>query len=152
MPTIMLVISWAKATGAQIRSILLGVIVFKTVPILKKATTNHIPILENGNSCGKIKSALDNTITAIKHNTSRLMTATTLIFGGYFPGYLPPKDASPQGTPAAKHPWKIITNPVKMVKMTADTVTSIIFFFLMNSKLSTTAVCLKISVIMGYIS
>lgn len=100
----MLVISWNKATGAQIRSILLGVIVFKTAPTLKNATTNQIPILENGTSCGRSKSALDNTITAIKHNTTRLMIATTLIFGGYFPGYLPPKDASPQGIPAAKHP------------------------------------------------
>ena len=100
----MLVISWNKTTGAQIRSILLGVIVFKTVPTLKNATTNQIPILENGISCGRIKSALDKTITAIIHNTIRLMIATNLIFGGYFPGYLPPKDASPQGTPAAKHP------------------------------------------------
>lgn len=100
----MLVISWTKATGAQMRSILLGVIVFKTVPMQKNATTTQIPTLENGFSPGRSKPALDNTIVAIRHNIILLMIATILILGGYFPGYLPPIDASPQGIPAAKHP------------------------------------------------
>ncbi len=100
----MLVISWTKATGAQMRSILLGVIVFKTVPMPKNATTIQLPILEIGFICGRSKSALDNIIAAIRHNIIILMIATILILGGYFPGYLPPIDASPQGIPAAKHP------------------------------------------------
>lgn len=86
------------------RSILLGVIVFKTVPKALKPTTNQIPVLEIELSSEKNKSALDKTIAAIKHSITILMIATTRIFGGYLPGYLPPIDAAPQGNPAAKHP------------------------------------------------
>jgi hypothetical protein len=100
----MLVTNWAKATGAHMRSILLGVIVFITVPIEKNTTMNQIPIFETDFRCGKSKLALDNTIVAIKHKSIILIIATTLIFGGYLPGYFPPIDASPHGTPAAKHP------------------------------------------------
>lgn len=39
-----------KATGAQIRSILLGVIEFMTDPSSKKTTTNKIAMFENGNN------------------------------------------------------------------------------------------------------
>lgn len=92
------------ATGAQIRSILLGVMVFKTVPMPKKATTNQIPIFEMDCSCGKISSAFDNTIVRIKSKTKIFMTATNRILGGYLPGYFPPMEAAPHGSPAAKHP------------------------------------------------
>lgn len=62
----MLVINCIPATGAQILSILLGVIVFNTVPIPVYITTNHIAIFEYGNSCENNISALINTIKAIK--------------------------------------------------------------------------------------
>jgi len=63
-----------------------------------------MPILENSLSCGSINPARDNTITAITPNIMMFMIATILILGGYFPGYFPPIEASPQGIPAAKHP------------------------------------------------
>lgn len=97
-------ISWTSDTGAQMRSILLGVIVFKTVPMPKNTITIHIPMFEIDFSCGKSKSACDKTIAAIKLNMIIFMIATTLILGGYFPGYFPPIDAAPHGIPAAKHP------------------------------------------------
>lgn len=100
----MLVISWSKATGAQMRSILLGVIVFMIVARPKKATANQIPTCEIDFNCGKSKSALDNTSNARKAKMAMLIMATNLILGGYFPGYFPPIDAAPHGTPAAKHP------------------------------------------------
>ncbi|MFP4400352.1 MAG: hypothetical protein ACLFPQ_00570 [Candidatus Woesearchaeota archaeon] len=89
-------------TGAHIRSILLGVVTFISVPIPKKIITNHIPIFENKKYCGKINSVLIKTIKVIKININILTRATTLIIGGYFPGNLPPIDAEPQGKPAAK--------------------------------------------------
>ena len=100
----MLVMNWIPATGAQMRSILLGEIVFNTVPMKQNITTNHMAILENGCRCGNSKSALANTINAMKDNMIMFMIATILILGGYFPGNFPPIDAVPQGTPAARHP------------------------------------------------
>lgn len=85
------------------RSILLGVMAFIIVPKNRKATTNQIPMFEIVFNCGNSKSARDKTSTAIKHNTIILNMATTLIFGGYLPGYFPPMEAAPHGAPAAKH-------------------------------------------------
>ncbi len=86
------------------RSILLGVMAFITVPMAKNTTITQIPILEMVFNWGNIKLASDNTTAAIKARTSIFKTAKTLILGGYFPGYRPPIDAFPHGTPAAKHP------------------------------------------------
>lgn len=72
--------------------------------IAKNATMTQIPILDIDSSCGRNKPALDDTIAMINPNTIIFMIATIRIFGGYFPGYLPPIEASPQGNPAAKHP------------------------------------------------
>jgi len=113
------------ATGAQIRSILLGVIVFKTVPSAEKTTTNQMATFEMENKWGKTISALTRTIKVISAKTKIFTKATTLIFGGYFPGNFPPIDAAPQGIPAAKHAWKIITIPLKIAKMMAAVVTDI---------------------------
>ncbi len=100
----MLVIIWTKATGAQMRSILLGVIVFKIVPIPKNTTTNQIPMFEIDFNWGSIKSARDITIAETNARIIIFMIATTLILGGYIPGNFPPIEAAPQGIPAAKHP------------------------------------------------
>ncbi len=64
---------------------------------------NQMAILEIPVSCGSINPARDTTITAIPTNIKMFMIAAILILGGYFPGYFPPIEASPQGTPAAKH-------------------------------------------------
>lgn len=64
---------------------------------------NQMAILEIPASCGSINPARDNTITAITPNIRMFIIAIFLILGGYLPGYLPPIEASPQGTPAAKH-------------------------------------------------
>ncbi len=92
------------ATGAQIRSILLGVIVFITVPIKKNTVITQIPILDIDFNWEKYNSASDNTSIEINANTIIFKIATILNFGGYLPGYFPPIEASPHGTPAAKHP------------------------------------------------
>ncbi len=63
-----------------------------------------MPVLEISMSCGSINPARDNTIAAITTNIRMFKIATILILGGYFPGYFPPIEASPQGTPAARHP------------------------------------------------
>ena len=52
--------------------------------------------------------------------------ATILIFGGYFPGYLPPIDAAPQGAPAARPAWKSMIIPFRTAKMYAAIVTVIL--------------------------
>ncbi len=113
------------ATGAQIRSILLGVIVFIIVPNIKKTDTTQIPISDIDFNWEKHNSASDSTSIDINANTIIFKTATIRNFGGYLPGYFPPIEAAPQGTPAAKHPWKMITTPVKAVKIMADNVTNI---------------------------
>ena len=77
-------------------------------------------ILEKEYSCGKIISALVKTIEVIKDTTKIFTKATTLIFGGYFPGNFPPIEAAPQGIPAAKQAWKRITIILNIVKMMAD--------------------------------
>ena len=117
---IKLVISWIAATGAQMRSILLGVIVFIIVPIPENATTNQIPVAETGNNRGNTNPALDNTIIARTDNINRFTMATILIFGGYLPGNFPPIEAEPHGIPIARPNWKRITITVKTVKIIAD--------------------------------
>lgn len=92
-----------KATGAHILSILLGVIVFITVPPKKNTTRNHIATLENLNIPGKAKPDLDKIIMAKNANINAFNTAINLIFNGYLPGNLPPIDAAPQGSPQARH-------------------------------------------------
>ena len=125
----MLVINCIPATGTQILSILLGVIVFITVPIAKNATTTHIAGFENDIICIKSRLALDKPINAINNNIRIFSTATTLILGGYLPGNFPPIDAAPQGIPAARHAWKIITIPIKIVKIIAAVLTIILVPF-----------------------
>jgi hypothetical protein len=114
--------NWRKATGAQIRSILLGVMIFITVPRAKNTTTNQTAIPENDSRAGKYMPAADKTTIAKNDSTSAFTTATNRIFGGYFPGNFPPMEAAPQGTPAASSPWKITKIPVRMVKVIADAV------------------------------
>lgn len=84
------------------RSILLGVMVFITVLTAKKATTNQIPTREIDKSSLKKKPLRASTSDSIKPRTSIFTKATTLIFGGYLPGYFPPMDAFPHGAPNAK--------------------------------------------------
>ena len=125
----MLVINCIPATGAQILSILLGVIVFITVPIAKNATTTHIAGFENDIIGVKSRLALDKPIIEINNNIRIFITATTLITGGYLPGNFPPIDAAPHGKPAARHAWKIITIPIKIVKIIAAVFTIILVQF-----------------------
>ncbi len=108
-------INWSKVTGAQILSILLGVIEFITVPITKKATRNHIAIFEKENKLGKAKVDLDNIIIIKKTNKKEFKIATSLIFTGYLPLNFPPIDAAPQGRPAARHNWNKITSDVNTI-------------------------------------
>lgn len=120
-------INCIRATGAQMRSILLGVIEFIIVPKTKNTTTIQIAFPEIAFSWGNIKLASDKTTAAIKARMIIFKMATALIFGGYFPGYLPPIDARPQGAPAARQAWKIITIPVNALNIMADQV-SVIFY------------------------
>ncbi len=69
-----------------------------------------MPILEISLSCGSINPTRDITISAITPNIIMFMIATTLILGGYFPGYFPPIEASPQGIPACKSPPNLPRN------------------------------------------
>lgn len=98
---IKLVISCMPATGAQILSTLLGVIVFIKVPMAKNTTTTHIAMFENEIISGKSKLAFDKTIASINSSMNMLIIATNFILGGYFPGNFPPIEAAPQGIPAA---------------------------------------------------
>jgi hypothetical protein len=129
-----------NATGAQIRSILLGVMVFIIVPAKKNTTTIQIAILENGKIIGICILAQDRTIMAKKANMNIFINAINLIFGGYFPGNFPPIEALPQGSPNARHDWNKITIPVKAVNSCADVVAFIsklslrhIFFHITDS-------------------
>jgi hypothetical protein len=59
------------------RSILLGVIVFNSVPMAEKATTNQMALSEKTNSFGKYIPDLLNTITVNPKITSAFTKATT---------------------------------------------------------------------------
>ncbi len=91
-----------KATGAHTLSILLGVIVLSIVLAKKNTTTAQMAILEKAIILKKNSFALDKIITAVNAKMKILNTATTLILGGYSPGYFPPMDAAPHGMPAAR--------------------------------------------------
>ena len=94
--------------------------VFIIVPVNEKNATPQIAFSENDRIWGNTISALDRTIAVKNDNTSMLIIATSFILGGYFPGNFPPIDASPQGIPAARQSWKMITIPDKKVKMYAE--------------------------------
>ena len=100
--TIILAIKAMSATGAQIRSILLGVMVFKMVLNTKNATTPQMAFCAKGVISVKNKFAFAATIDAIKLKIRIFIKATTLILGGYLPEYLPPIEAAPHGKPAIK--------------------------------------------------
>lgn len=91
-----------KETGAQIRSILLGVIEFITVEMRKNAVTTHIPIPEIDFRLSKSNPDSARIIAMKNKRIKALIIAMNRILGGYLPGYFPPIDAFPQGTPAAK--------------------------------------------------
>lgn len=75
---------------------------FITVEIPKNIITKHIAVFENEKKYGAIRLVLERTITQKKNKISALKAATILILEGYLPGNLPPIDAAPQRTPAAK--------------------------------------------------
>jgi len=88
----------------------------------ENTTTNHTACFDITKSCGSINPALVKTIKVRKHNIAMFTTATTLIFGGYFPGNFPPMEAAPQGIPMARQNWKTTTMAIKMAYVNADTV------------------------------
>lgn len=94
-----------------------------TDPTSNNTTTNQIALFEKGNHSEKSSPAFDKTMMARNINMTMFTKATILIFGGYLPGYFPPIEAAPQGIPAARQAWKIITTPVRTVKICADRVT-----------------------------
>jgi hypothetical protein len=125
--TIILVINRTIVTGAQIfLSILLGVMIFKITESAENPTTKYTATSANDLNCVNNSPAFVRTITAIKLKTRLLIRLTILIFGGYFPGYFPPIDASPHGIPAVKQSWNRTTTAVRIAKIIAEIVTIIL--------------------------
>lgn len=91
-----------RETGAQIRSILLGVIEFITVETRKNIETTQIPIPEIDFRLSKPNPDSARIIAMKNKRIMALIIATTRILDGYLPGYFPPMEAFPQGIPAAK--------------------------------------------------
>jgi len=92
----------AAATGAQIRSILLGVIVLSIVPAVQNNTTTQIRILDSSIKFVNIKPDRVKTIRENTNITKTLTPAIILIFFGYTPGNFPPIEADPQGMPTIR--------------------------------------------------